>query len=71
MGQPGIFHRMSSLDEYIVQRSYTVGSETSQYHEEKKSIRDCVSSGERKRKSPNRGACTLGLRDRDMGQEGG
>ena len=28
-------------------------------------IRDSASSGERKRKSPNQGACPLGLRDRD------
>ena len=31
----------------------TVGSEASEYDEEKKSLRDSVSSGERKRKSLN------------------
>ena len=37
MGQPGWLHRQSSLDEFIVQRSDTQGSETSQYLKEKKS----------------------------------
>ena len=37
MGQPGRLHRRSSLDESIVQRSDTRGSETSQYPKEKRS----------------------------------
>ena len=37
MGQPGTLNRVSSPDEYIVRRSHTQGSETSQYLKEKKS----------------------------------
>ena len=37
MGQPGDLSRSSSQDEYIVLRSYTWGSETSQYPQEKRS----------------------------------
>ena len=37
MGQPGRPRGRSSRDEYIVPRSYTRGSETSQYPEEKRS----------------------------------
>ena len=55
--------------EYMAPRSHTWGSETSQYPEEQKSTRDCVSSGERRRRSPNREACFPGLRDRDMARE--
>ena len=38
MGQPGGFNRPSLPDEYIVRRSQTWGSETSQYPQEKKTI---------------------------------
>ena len=37
MGQPGDLNRSSFKDEYIVLESYTRGSETSQYPEEKRS----------------------------------
>ena len=50
----------------IARRDHTGGSETSQYPEERKSRRDCASSGERRRRSPNRTACRPGLRDRDV-----
>ena len=36
------------------ERTVTRGTETSQYPEEEKTISDSVSSGERKRNSPNR-----------------
>ena len=54
MGEP---HRVNLDDSDILVREYTLGSETSQYQEEKKrkSVGQYfVSSGERKRKSPNR-----------------
>ena len=54
-----------SRSEHIGARGDTQGSETSQYLEEKTSTRDSVSSGERKRKRPNRKACFPGLRERD------
>ena len=37
MGQPGAPRGVPSADEYIVRRSQTQGSETSQYLQEKKS----------------------------------
>ena len=55
----------SSLNQ-IGLESETQGSETSQYLKEKKVKHDSLSSGERKGKSLNHGACTMGLRDLDM-----
>ena len=53
MGKPGICNRMSPIAEYIGYEGGTRRTETSKYPEEKKIKNDSVSSGERKRKSPN------------------
>ena len=69
-GNPAAFTGGRRRMNQIVLRGHTRGSETSQYPEEETSKRDCVSSGERKRRSPNRSACTPGLRDRDVVSKG-
>ena len=51
MGKPTSL--LVSYDEFIVVKKLTRGSETSQYPQEKKSIRDSLSSGERKGNSLN------------------
>lgn len=53
MGEPIICRRMICHDEYIVMTGETQGTETSQYLQERKVNNDSVSSGERKRRSPN------------------
>jgi hypothetical protein len=53
MGQPLQRQVWRSPAEFIGREKQTRGSEPSQYPEEKKAIRDSVSSGERKRNSPN------------------
>ena len=53
MGKPVICNRMASMDESIVHERGTRRTETSKYPEEKKINNDSVSSGERKRRSPN------------------
>jgi hypothetical protein len=53
MGKPGGSHIPSSSAEYIGGRRPTERTETSKYLQEKKSIRDSLSSGERKGRSPN------------------
>src|SRR5438552_17345474 len=53
MGQPLARQVARSPAEFIGGEKRTRGSEPSQYPEEKKAIRDSVSSGERKRNSPN------------------
>ena len=53
-GNPPRFIARYPLTESIGRRRLTRGTETSNYPEEKKAIRDSVSSGERKRNSPNR-----------------
>ncbi len=53
MGKPVICNRMTPMSEYITHEGGTRGTETSKYPEEKKINNDSVSSGERKRRSPN------------------
>ena len=53
MGKPGTSDVVSPAVEYIDGVEGTRGSETSQYPREKKTTRDSVSSGERKRKRLN------------------
>ncbi len=53
MGKPGGSNVPSSVNESIVHEKGTRGTETSKYPEEKKTTSDFVSSGERKRRSPN------------------
>ena len=55
MGKPSELNRSLLHSEYIGVREQTRGSETSQYPEEKKTMSDSGSSGERTRKkiSPN------------------
>ena len=53
MGKPVICNRMTPMSEYITHEGGTRGTETSKYPEEKKIKNDSVSSGERKRISPN------------------
>ena len=69
MGQPGGRNRPPSADEYIVRRSHTRGSETSQYPEEKKSNEIARVVASENAQSPNRSACTPGLRDPDTDPE--
>ena len=54
MGKPTAGNTAVPRGEYIAASERTRGSETSQYPEEEKAISDSVSSGERKRNSPNR-----------------
>ena len=54
MGKPGGSHVPSPPPEHIGWSEGTWGSETSQYPPEEKTTCDSVSSGERKRKRPNR-----------------
>ena len=54
MGKPGSRHGLSPAAEHIGSVEGTRGSETSQYPQEEKTTCDSVSSGERKRKRPNR-----------------
>ena len=70
MGQPGGRNRPPSADEYIVRRSHTRGSETSQYPEEKKSNEIARVVASENAQSPNRSACTPGLRDPDTARDG-
>jgi hypothetical protein len=67
MGQPFPGNAGKQRLEFIEPLSKTRGSETSQYPEEEKTNSDSVSSGERKRNSPNLDACIEGLRDLDVG----
>ena len=69
MGKPGRGHTLSSCGEYIAARGERRGSETSQYLQEKKAKFDSVSSGERKRISPNQYVISvdMGLWGPDMG----
>ena len=53
MGKPGSSNELSPMSEYIAHEGGTRGTETSKYPEEKKINNDSVSSGERKRRSPN------------------
>ena len=55
MGKPGHRHGWSPA------REGTWGTETSKYPEEEKEKIDFLSSGERRGKRPNQGACSLGL----------
>ena len=61
MGKPGQGYAWSPAPEYIGRVEGTWGSETSQYPQEKKTICDSVSSGERKRMRLNR-ACVIVVR---------
>ena len=54
MGKPTAGNAAVRHTEQIGVFEQTLGSETSQYQEEKKTSSDSVSSGERKRISPNR-----------------
>ena len=62
MGKPGGSNVPSSVNESIVHEKGTRGTETSKYPEEEKEQIDFLSSGERRGKRPNQGACSLGLR---------
>ena len=62
MGKPGGSNVPSSVNESIVHEKGTRGTETSKYPEEEKEKIDFLSSGERRGKRPNQGACSLGLR---------
>ena len=66
MGKPNAGNAALLRSEFIGFESDTRGSETSQYPEEEKTNSDSVSSGERKRNSPNHPACGMGLRDLDV-----
>jgi hypothetical protein len=57
MGQPGRRYGLSSSFGWKPTR----GTETSQYLEEEKSSRDSPSRGDRTGRSPNHGACAVGL----------
>ena len=61
MGEPGQGNAWPPANEFIVCEEGTRGTETSKYPEEEKAKRDFLSSGERKGKRPNQGACSLGL----------
>ena len=52
----------SPADEFIVRMELTQGTETSQYLEEKKSTETPSVAASEGGSSPNRGACTAGLR---------
>jgi len=54
MGKPTAGNAAVPCTEFKVQRSEPREGETSQYLEEKESKRDSASSGERKRRRPNR-----------------
>ena len=69
MGQPSILNRILASDEYIVRRGDTRGSETSQYPKEKKSIDMAQVVASESVECPNQRACSLGLRDREKGNE--
>ncbi len=58
MGKP---HQVFLDDSDVKVRKRTLGSETSQYQEEKRQIMHFLSSGERKGKSPNQSSNTSGL----------
>jgi len=58
-GNPARFIARYPPTESIGRWRLTQGTETSKYLEEEKAIRDSVSSGERKRKSPNRHGVSL------------
>ena len=61
MGQPTIRNGIVYISEYIGYIRQTQGTETSQYLEEGKAIRDFLSSGERTGISPNQKVIFLGL----------
>ena len=52
----------SPADEFIIRMEQTQGTETSQYLEEKKSTETPSVAASEGGSSPNRGACTAGLR---------
>ena len=54
MGKPNWGHAQLPPSEHIGREEGTRGNDTSEYPEEKKESLDSLSSGERKRKSPNR-----------------